>query len=77
MNRSDLEWLAERTAEILFWKLNEPRTLYISQRQAFKRYGEANVRSVASEIRTFQRGNRIEYYVPDLERLLKPKYVVK
>lgn len=79
LSDTDVERIASRTADILYWKIANPVTKWISQRQAFKLYGEANVRRLLDNRKVAIRksGNRIEYYVSDLEQHAKPVEIVK
>ncbi|MFV0391132.1 MAG: hypothetical protein ACK5KP_04490 [Paludibacteraceae bacterium] len=79
LSDTDIERIANRTADILYWKLSNPVTKWISQRQAFKLYGEANTRRLLSDGKLAVRksGNRIEYHVADLEKYAKPIEIVK
>lgn len=77
LSEFEIERIAQRTADILYWKMQNPTAKWISQRKAFQIYGEANVRRLFGKIATNQRGNRIELYLPDIEKHLQPKKAVE
>lgn len=53
----------------LIERLNKPQKPQISQRQAFKYYGQANVQHWRDEglVKAVKRANKIEYLVSELE----------
>ena len=80
MTVDELEYIAERTAEILYWKMQEPPVLWISQNKAWESYGgRALVTKLIKEgkVRVRKNANRVECYVQDLAQYSKPIGYIK
>ena len=75
LSSADIELIAERTSEILYWKLQKVKPAWVSQNKAWKMYGgRTAITSLAEngKVRVRKQANRNEYYVPDLEKFCTP-----
>jgi hypothetical protein len=81
LSHTDVERIANRTAEILYWKLKKPTEKWTkSQREAFTKFGgESHVRGLLEEgkVAVRRKGRNIQYYVPDLEKYSTPEHIIK
>lgn len=75
-----MEYIAERTAEILYWKSQNPVTCWVSQNKAWEHYGgRALVTSLTKQgkVKVRRTASRNEYYVQDIEKYSKPERYIK